>query len=272
VTRIFEALKKSQGRAAALPFPSPDPAPPRPPVAPRAPAHAPATPAGPALSPRVDVVPGAPLGDEIEREMSALRVGLESALEGRKCRAVVFLSSLHGEGVTTVARQFVTALSADGRGRALLVDLHPGRPAGASHPAAGPPSPARVPRSRLARRGAEAEAPSGRAAITLSVAALGEELPRAGGRGPAAVRAFLETAATQFDWVVVDAPPVLESPESVHLAPLADGVVLVVRSGHAKRPVVMRAADLLRKSGARLLGSVLNRRRHEIPDFIYRRI
>ena len=52
----------------------------------------------------------------------------------------------------------------------------------------------------------------------------------------------------------------------------ADGIVLVVRSGHTKRPVVSRAADLLRKSGARVLGTVLNRRRLEIPDFLYRRI
>jgi Mrp family chromosome partitioning ATPase len=36
--------------------------------------------------------------------------------------------------------------------------------------------------------------------------------------------------------------------------------------------VVARAVELLRKSGARILGSVLNRRRMEIPGFIYRRI
>jgi Mrp family chromosome partitioning ATPase len=56
------------------------------------------------------------------------------------------------------------------------------------------------------------------------------------------------------------------------VAPLADGVVLVVRSGHTKRPVVSRAVDLLRKSGARVVGTVLNRRRLEIPGFLYRRI
>jgi Mrp family chromosome partitioning ATPase len=48
--------------------------------------------------------------------------------------------------------------------------------------------------------------------------------------------------------------------------------VLVVQSGIAKRPVVTRAADLLRRGGANVIGSVLNRRRHEIPEFIYRRI
>jgi Mrp family chromosome partitioning ATPase len=36
--------------------------------------------------------------------------------------------------------------------------------------------------------------------------------------------------------------------------------------------VLARSADMLRKAGARVLGTVLNRRRLEIPDFIYRRI
>ena len=88
----------------------------------------------------------------------------------------------------------------------------------------------------------------------------------------APVRSLLATVSGQFDWVIVDGPPVLEAPEAVDLAPLVDGAVIVVRSGHTKRPVALRAADLLRKSGVRILGSVLNRRRLEIPDFIYRRI
>ena len=64
----------------------------------------------------------------------------------------------------------------------------------------------------------------------------------------------------------------LESPDASALGALADGVVLVVQAGRTKRPVLTRAADLLRKAGARVLGSVLNRRVLEIPEFIYRRI
>jgi Mrp family chromosome partitioning ATPase len=36
--------------------------------------------------------------------------------------------------------------------------------------------------------------------------------------------------------------------------------------------VLARAVDLLRRAGARVLGTVLNGRRLEIPGFIYRRI
>ena len=69
-----------------------------------------------------------------------------------------------------------------------------------------------------------------------------------------------------------DGPPVLESPDAASLAAVADGVAIVVQAGRTKRPVLSRSVDLLRKAGAHVLGTVLNRRRLEIPGFIYRRI
>jgi Mrp family chromosome partitioning ATPase len=53
---------------------------------------------------------------------------------------------------------------------------------------------------------------------------------------------------------------------------VAEGVVVVVQAGRTKRPVLARSIELLRKAGGRVLGTVLNRRRLEIPGFIYRRI
>jgi len=265
VTRIFEALKKSQGRAAPLPFPPAETPSPRPAMVPR-----PAVPAEPVIAPRIDTLTTAPLPDEVVRELIAMRIGLESALEGDQARVVMFLGSMSGEGVTTVATQFASLIAADGRGRVLLLDAQSQRPAGGArlgHAGRRVGTPAGPDRARDA-----GETPAARGGLPLSVAALNDEIRRAGGRAPAAVRAYLATLSTQYDWVVVDGAPVLESPESVDLAPLVGGVVIVIRSGHTKRPVVIRAVDLLRKSGARVLGSVLNRRRLEIPDFIYRRV
>jgi len=263
MTRIFDALKKSQ-RAAALPFPSAEAVSPRPMVVPR-----PTAPVETGIAPHIDIVSTGPLPDEVVREMTALRVGLESALEAHTTRVVMFLGSMSGEGVTTVATHFASVIAADGRGRTLLLD--------ARTPFAGKlrsgPAGARPDRAPHGGRAREAGGtPASRGGLPLSVATLNDEIRRAGGRAPAAVRAFFTTISAQFDWVVVDGAPVLESPESVDLAPLADGVVLIVRSGKTKRPVVVRAVDLLRKSGARVLGSVLNRRRFEIPEFIYRRV
>ena len=89
---------------------------------------------------------------------------------------------------------------------------------------------------------------------------------------PAALRETLDAVASGYDWILIDGPPVLESPEAPTLGVVADGVVVVVQAGRTKRPVLSRSVDLLNRSGGRLLGVVLNRRRLEIPEFIYRRI
>lgn len=258
MTRILEALRKSQARKAPIPFPHSQE-----PVSHRAAVPRPAGPVGPgepAFVPRIDLVPVPPAPEDVVRQMTALRVALEAALEDRRTRVVMFTSSMGGEGVTTVASHFASVLAADGRLHTLLVDANP------RHAAPVPPGGAARVRPMVAPGAGEAGAPA------LAMTILGDEVRAAGGRAPAALRAFLSTACTQFDWVVVDGPPVLEAAESIDLAPTADGVVFVVRSGHTRRPVALRAAELLRKSGIRILGAVLNRRRFEIPDFIYRRV
>lgn len=106
----------------------------------------------------------------------------------------------------------------------------------------------------------------------LSVLPLPADVRSRGTMSAPAARPLLAALGGAFEWVVLDGPPVLAAPECVELASFADGVVLVVQSGSAKRPVVSRAAGLLRAGGARVLGTVLNRRRHEIPEFIYRRV
>jgi Mrp family chromosome partitioning ATPase len=102
--------------------------------------------------------------------------------------------------------------------------------------------------------------------------AVDEATVRRGAFNPTTARQMVASVSNLYDWIVLDGPPALEAAEAVEIAGIADGVVLVVQSGIAKRPVVARAADVLRRGGANVLGTVLNRRRHEIPEFIYRRI
>ena len=85
-------------------------------------------------------------------------------------------------------------------------------------------------------------------------------------------RAAVEALGPSYDWIVMDVSPVLMASDAAALASVADAVVMVVEAGRTKKPVLTRAVELLRKSGARVLGSVLNRRRLEIPEFIYRRL
>jgi len=129
MTRIFEALKKSQ--SGAFPFPPADPGPLRPatvtrPASPAA-AAARAVTLEPAITLRTEPRPALALPPEVLRQMTALRVGLEAALEGRTTRVVMFVGPMGGEGVTTIATQFASALVAESRGPSLLLDARAGR-------------------------------------------------------------------------------------------------------------------------------------------------
>jgi capsular exopolysaccharide synthesis family protein len=84
--------------------------------------------------------------------------------------------------------------------------------------------------------------------------------------------ALLGAMRRRFRYTVVDGPPLLAHPDSIHLATRVDGVILVVRHGRLKREVLQQALQLLESVHAPLLGAVLNRRRFAIPTLIFKLI
>ena len=75
-----------------------------------------------------------------------------------------------------------------------------------------------------------------------------------------------------FDYVILDAPPVNSYAESKVMGTKVDGVILVIESGKTRKQVAIRAKQELEDAGAKLLGVILNRRKHYIPEWIYRRL
>jgi len=63
----------------------------------------------------------------------------------------------------------------------------------------------------------------------------------------------------RFPVILFDTPPLLVASDALILAPHADGVVLVIKSGEVDRNLISKAVDQLRLSKANLLGVVLNR-------------
>lgn len=83
---------------------------------------------------------------------------------------------------------------------------------------------------------------------------------------------FITEVAEKYDYVLFDTSPVLDAPETSLLSPQMDGIALVIRAGQTKREVIKRAMMMLNKQGGNLIGSVLNRKRYYIPEFIYKRV
>jgi Mrp family chromosome partitioning ATPase len=68
---------------------------------------------------------------------------------------------------------------------------------------------------------------------------------------------LLAEAAQQFDWVIVDTPPVALLPDANLLAAMIDTAVLVVGARATPYPLVRRAVEAIGQQ--RILGVVLNR-------------
>lgn len=69
---------------------------------------------------------------------------------------------------------------------------------------------------------------------------------------------LLAESADEFDFVVVDTPPLLGFSEPLHLATLVDGVLLVAMAGSTNRRALQTCAGQLRRVGASILGIVIN--------------
>ena len=83
---------------------------------------------------------------------------------------------------------------------------------------------------------------------------------------------ILRHLRSRFAYVVVDVAPVLGYVDTPRLAPLADGVVLVVAADATPLDASVAARKALERSGARVLGALITRQRRFVPDVIARRL
>jgi capsular exopolysaccharide synthesis family protein len=103
----------------------------------------------------------------------------------------------------------------------------------------------------------DVEQPYGDGGVT--VVAAGPSAPNPGQLlASAAMAALLEKLRASYDYVILDAPPLLPVADSTGLAVLADGVLLVVRYGRALRDQVRQARATLDRVGATTSGVILN--------------
>lgn len=82
----------------------------------------------------------------------------------------------------------------------------------------------------------------------------------------------LKRMRDEFDYVIFDAPPVNGYFDSIMIGTKVDGVILVAESGKARKQVAIKAKQELEEAGAKILGVILNRRKHYIPEWIYKRL
>jgi succinoglycan biosynthesis transport protein ExoP len=83
------------------------------------------------------------------------------------------------------------------------------------------------------------------------------------------MRDLLASLSSEFDYVIIDTPPVLSVTDAVLLSKLADSTLLVIRAGMTSKAALRRAYDVLAQVDAHIMGVILNAADFTEPDRYY---
>jgi capsular exopolysaccharide synthesis family protein len=200
-----------------------------------------------------------------------LKTNLLSRYPRGTIKSILFNGTRHGGGCSTTTLNFANALASDTRRKVLLVDVNLRTPM--LH---------NVSQGRQLGELSDLMKSGGRLVSQIEKTAIENLYMISCGlgsmRGPTRLfessefEQFMTTMYDNFDYLILDAPPVLIYAEFRILCSRVDGVVLVFESGKVRKQVARRAQKELEDAGARILGVVINRRRQYIPEWIYKRL
>lgn len=77
--------------------------------------------------------------------------------------------------------------------------------------------------------------------------------------GSAQMEAFFEKLKDQYDYIIVDSPPIIPVTDSEILAQLVDGTILVVAANYTEIDLLEKAVEILQRDRSTFLGVLLNR-------------
>ncbi len=82
-----------------------------------------------------------------------------------------------------------------------------------------------------------------------------------------AIHKLLDESRFYYDLILVDCAPILPVSDPMLLAPLMDGVIMVLKAGSTQKEVAERATRLLQNNKANFLGIVLNNISNALPYY-----
>lgn len=185
----------------------------------------------------------------------AIRTNLQFAGAGKQLKTLVFTSAIPGEGKSTTVANLAIAMGQDDK-RSLLIDCDMRKPV--VHRRFG-----------LLNRGLSncfaedlplKEVIQADVFPNLDVVTSGPVPPNpAELLGSKKMKALLQEAAEDYDYVFLDMPPVLAVTDAVLMSSQVDGTVLILGSGDISPDEGKQAQSVLEKVHANILGVILNK-------------
>lgn len=189
----------------------------------------------------------------VAEEVRNLVANLLSPSGGHPMRTVLVTGAAPGDGRTTLAVNVAACVTSVGK-RVVLVDASFRKPdVAALFGAPVEPGLGEV----LARRTQVADAIRNTGIPGLSILPAGSRpADTVGALGSETMQGLLDGLARQFDYVVVDGPPLMLADARI-LAPMVDAVVCALRAANSRRATATECLATLRRLGAKVLGMVL---------------
>ena len=211
------------------------------------------------MNPDYDVFSAKQTSFPCAEQFRTLRARLYRLREKNPIRILLVTSTLPGEGKTFVALNLALAITRQHERRALLIDAD--LRASRLHVRMGAPSAPGL-SDYLNGRADEFSVLQADAKADLFLIPAGRFVPNpAELLANGLLKGLLDRVSPLFDWVILDAPPVLAVSDAGVLAGLCDGVIVVVRAGATAHDLVQTTLQEFR--GKNLLGVVLNRAERE---------
>jgi protein-tyrosine kinase len=208
--------------------------------------------------------------DGHEEYYEELKTNLISYHHTKSNKVILFLGTTHGDGASTTAINFSATLARDGQLNVLLIEANLRKPClhevfhvDPDQNQSGFPTDGNRTGKGFKKVGPEnlyVVTPGSKIAGPLSLF----ESQRFWG--------FIKNMRTEFDYVILDGPPLPSFSESKIICNKVDGVVMVVEAGKTRKQVALRAKKEIEKAGGTVLGVVLNKRKYHIPKWIYKRL
>lgn len=190
----------------------------------------------------------------VSEAFRTLRTNLEFVSPDRPVRSLLVTSAGPSEGKSTVAANLAISLAHAGR-RVILVDADMRRPV--QHDLFSLPNATGLTTAIV--RGVMPDICQDTFVPGLRLVTSGPIPPNPSELlGSSMMGALVGTLASEADFVIYDAPPVMAVTDAILLAPRLDGVLLTVRLGLTSRDAARRTKQLLSGAHSRLLGVVLN--------------
>ncbi len=85
-------------------------------------------------------------------------------------------------------------------------------------------------------------------------------------------RECIDVLRAQFQYILFDCPALRRSGDTLGIASLVDGLLLVVEADRTTKTEMLQAERQIETAGGRLFGSILNKRKYLVPEWARRRL